>query len=160
MGLHAMLTPIRRFRLETEDHAFQGVLDSLLSTATFIFIGTIMPFHGLPPDFAVWRLVVLIIIILIFKRLPVVLAFQKVIPAFEDRKQAIFSGWVSHATYTACSSFILTANLGAQFGPIGVAAVYYLMTLHKEAPAERTRLLEVADPVVRSLSLTCTRILV
>jgi hypothetical protein len=29
-----------------------------------------------------------------------------------------------------------------------VAAVYYLMTLHKQVPAERTRLLEVSEPVV------------
>jgi NhaP-type Na+/H+ or K+/H+ antiporter len=87
------------------------VLDSLLSTATFIFIGTLMPFSRLPADFSGWRLFVIIFLILTFKRLPAVLAFQRTIPAFQDYKQALFSGWVSSHFSSPRSSFFLPLAL-------------------------------------------------
>ena len=42
---------------------------------------------------SLWRLVVLAILILLFRRIPVVVAFTRAIPAIETYREALFSGW-------------------------------------------------------------------
>jgi NhaP-type Na+/H+ or K+/H+ antiporter len=93
--------------VRTEDESFQDVIDSILNTGVFIYIGTIMPWGafgnaeiGLQP----WRLVVLGILVLLFRRLPFVLAAKKIIPDLTSWQEATFAGW---------------------FGPMGVGAIYY-----------------------------------
>lgn len=63
------------FRVETEDHSFQDVIDQLLNSAIFLYIGAIMPWHefgnfwGITP----WRLVVLGLLVILVRRMPWVL---------------------------------------------------------------------------------------
>lgn len=118
------------FRVRTEDESFQDVLDSLLNTGVFIYIGTIIPWGafgdatlGLSP----WRFVVLGILILLFRRLPWVIACKKIIPDLRDWKDTFFTGW---------------------FGPIGVGAVYYAQVGLKRVPEDRVYLREVIVPIV------------
>jgi hypothetical protein len=61
---------------------------------------------GLTP----WRLVVIAILILLFRRLPILIILKPVMPAMKTYREAIFSGW---------------------FGPMGVGAVF-LSTIAKE----------------------------
>ncbi|KAL7424782.1 hypothetical protein Q5752_000466 [Cryptotrichosporon argae] len=125
------------FRLETADHAFQDVIDNLLNTAVFLYIGAILPwsefgnFAGLSP----WRLVVLGILVMLLRRLPWVLAVGKFIPALETWREAAFAGW---------------------FGPIGVGAVFYNQVALETLPDDGTRqhLRDVITPVVSFLVLT------
>jgi NhaP-type Na+/H+ or K+/H+ antiporter len=65
------------FRVQTEDHAFQDVIDTLLNSAIFLYIGSILPwsdfgggFYGIQP----WRLVVLGISVMALRRVPWVVA--------------------------------------------------------------------------------------
>jgi hypothetical protein len=51
-----------------------------------------------------WRLFVLAIMVLLFRRLPFVLATYKIIPVIHNFREALFTGW---------------------FGPIGVGALFY-----------------------------------
>jgi NhaP-type Na+/H+ or K+/H+ antiporter len=94
------------FRIETEDHAFQDVIDVLLDSAIFIFIGTLIPWSAMG-DAALqlqpWRLVVITILILLFRRIPAVMALYKLIP-LADWKEALFVGHVSLASPLSCSS--------------------------------------------------------
>ncbi|KAI8366074.1 Sodium/hydrogen exchanger family-domain-containing protein [Radiomyces spectabilis] len=94
------------FRQETEEAHFQEVIDMMLNLAVFVYIGAIIPWSdfgnaalGLTP----WRLVVLAVLILLFRRLPIVLALKPVMPAMKTYRDAAFSGW---------------------FGPMGVGAVF------------------------------------
>ncbi|KAF4633264.1 hypothetical protein G7Y89_g4858 [Cudoniella acicularis] len=95
------------FRLETLDDSLQPTIDMLLNLAIFMWFGAICPWSLFLHNnvIPIYRLIFLGLLILIFRRLPVVFAFHKFIHQIEDVRQAVFVGF---------------------FGPIGVSAVFYL----------------------------------
>ncbi|OZJ04209.1 hypothetical protein BZG36_02973 [Bifiguratus adelaidae] len=102
------------FRKETDEAHIQDVIDMMLNLAMFVYIGTIIPWHsfgdaalGLSP----WRLVVIAILILLFRRLPIVVALKPIIPAVKTYREAVFTGW---------------------FGPMGVGAVFFTVLAKTE----------------------------
>ncbi|KAK9897124.1 Sodium/hydrogen exchanger [Cystobasidium minutum MCA 4210] len=118
------------FLERTKDETFQDVIDSLLNTGIFIYIGTIMPwaeFGNGEIGLSAWRLVVLAILILLFRRLPWVLLARKIIPDLVTWQEACFAGW---------------------FGPIGVGAVYYAQVGLRRVPEDRTLVREIIVPIV------------
>ncbi|KAI7906455.1 Sodium/hydrogen exchanger family-domain-containing protein [Cokeromyces recurvatus] len=66
-------------------------------------------------EITVWRLIVLAILVLILRRLPIVIALYKFIPAIRTWREAIFSGW---------------------FGPIGVGAIFYYTVAIEAIPED------------------------
>lgn len=124
-----------KYRIHTEDHAFQDVIDQLLNTGAFLYIGAILPWSGFGDHFSPWRLVVLGILVMLVRRLPWVLALRKMIPALPSFREAAFAGF---------------------FGPIGVGAIYYTQVALQEIPDDgsRDRLRTVIAPVVYFLVLT------
>ncbi|WWC58656.1 uncharacterized protein I303_101200 [Kwoniella dejecticola CBS 10117] len=124
------------FRLETEDHGFQDVIDQLLNSAIFLYVGAILPWadfgrFGITP----WRLVVLGILIMLCRRLPWVWALSRWIPALRTTRESVFAGF---------------------FGPIGVGAIFYVQVALEVIPEDGTReqLRQVILPVVYFLVLT------
>ncbi|KAJ9123801.1 hypothetical protein QFC24_003577 [Naganishia onofrii] len=110
------------FRVQTEDHAFQDVIDTLLNSAIFLYIGSILPwsdfgggFYGIQP----WRLVVLGISVMVLRRVPWVVALHRWIPTLPTWRESAFAGF---------------------FGPIGVGAVFYVQVALEKLPEERERL--------------------
>ncbi|KAF2797264.1 hypothetical protein K505DRAFT_269813 [Melanomma pulvis-pyrius CBS 109.77] len=95
------------FRLETMDDSFQPTLDMLLNVTIFIWFGAVCPwnefFHS--PVISPARLFPLGILVLLFRRPPIVFAMHKHIHQIEEKRQAIYVGF---------------------FGPIGVSAIFYL----------------------------------
>ncbi|EPB82236.1 hypothetical protein HMPREF1544_11041 [Mucor circinelloides 1006PhL] len=132
------------FRQETEEAHFQEVIDMMLNLAVFVYIGAIIPWSdfgnaalGLTP----WRLVVIAILILLFRRLPILIILKPVMPAMKTYREAIFSGW---------------------FGPMGVGAVFLSMIAkeemieiyHEEEVKPLT--IELISPVVLFIVLSST----
>jgi NhaP-type Na+/H+ or K+/H+ antiporter len=102
------------FRQETEEAHFQEVIDMMLNLAVFVYIGAIIPwsdFGNAALGLAPWRLVVIAILILVFRRLPILIILKPVMPAMKTYREAIFSGW---------------------FGPMGVGAVFLSMVAKEE----------------------------
>ncbi|CAG8979061.1 hypothetical protein HYALB_00000190 [Hymenoscyphus albidus] len=95
------------FRLETLDDSLQPTIDMLLNLSIFIWFGAMCPWPMFLTNnvIPIWRLVMLGVLILAFRRLPVVFAFHKFIHQIVDIRQAVFVGF---------------------FGPIGVSAIFYL----------------------------------
>jgi NhaP-type Na+/H+ or K+/H+ antiporter len=95
------------FRLETMDDSLQPTIDMLLNVTIFLWYGAFIPWELFHENSVLptWRLAVLGILVLLFRRLPWVFAMHKWIPQIEEIKQAVFVGF---------------------FGPIGVSAVFYL----------------------------------
>ncbi|CAI2181447.1 17172_t:CDS:10 [Funneliformis geosporum] len=117
------------FRKETAESHFQDVIDLLLNLAIFVYLGTIIPWSSFNNEvlgLSYWRLIVISVIILLFRRLPIVMACLKVIPALKTHREGIFAGW---------------------FGPIGVGAVFYAQVA-KEQFAETDPARELILPVV------------
>ncbi|KAJ3794090.1 Sodium/hydrogen exchanger family-domain-containing protein [Lentinula aff. detonsa] len=94
------------FNRQTEESVFSSVIDLLFNIAAFIFVGAWMPFHDFSnaeTSLSVWRLVVIAILVLLFRRLPAVVALYKWIPDIKTFREAIFTG---------------------HFGPMGIGAVF------------------------------------
>jgi NhaP-type Na+/H+ or K+/H+ antiporter len=99
------------FNRQTEESVFSSVIDLLFNIAAFIYIGAWMPFNKFQEPaltLTVWRLIVIAILVLLFRRLPVMLALYKWIPDVKNLREAVFCG---------------------HFGPIGVGE-YYPFFMH------------------------------
>ena len=118
-------------------------IDVLLNFGGFMYIGTVIPWSEFnDPDgtgITYGRLLGLGVLVLIFRRIPAVLAMYKLMPAVcTDYKEALFMGY---------------------FGPIGAGAVFYLEhTRHLfpelgEGDEEETNLMRAIGPVVYWLVL-------
>ncbi|KAJ4488279.1 Sodium/hydrogen exchanger family-domain-containing protein [Lentinula aciculospora] len=94
------------FNRQTEESVFSSVIDLLFNIAAFIFVGAWMPFNefsNAQTSLSVWRLVVIAILVLLFRRLPAVVALYRWIPDIKTFREAIFTG---------------------HFGPMGIGAVF------------------------------------
>ena len=95
------------FREETEHDTVQPTIDMLLNLSVFFWFGAVCPWPSFSGnDIApLGRLVPLAILILLFRRPPVMLLLYKFLPQIADLQHALFVGF---------------------FGPIGVSAVFNL----------------------------------
>ena len=95
------------FRLKTKDDSLQPTIDMLLNLSIFMWFGAVCPWASFARNdvISIYRLIFLGILILLFRRLPVVFALHWNIWQIEEKQQALFVGF---------------------FGPIGVSAVFYL----------------------------------
>lgn len=95
------------FRLETLDDSLQPTIDMLLNLSVFMWLGAVCPWASFANNdiIPIYRLVFLGILILLFRRLPIVYAMHRKIEQIEEKRQALFVGF---------------------FGPIGVSAIFYL----------------------------------
>lgn len=94
------------FTEKTEESHVSNVIDLLLNLAYFVYFGSIIPWEaynspelGLVP----WRLVVIAILVIFFRRIPIMLALKPLIPDVKTWREALFAG---------------------HFGPIGVGAIF------------------------------------
>ncbi|KAJ2838509.1 hypothetical protein FBU31_000905 [Coemansia sp. 'formosensis'] len=92
------------FRVETEDTGLQETMNGLLSMTFFVYFGTIIPWAQYAGALAPWRMFVAVLLVMLLRRLPVLMATYRLIPAIRTWQDALFAGW---------------------FGPIGVSAVFY-----------------------------------
>ncbi|KAK7466184.1 hypothetical protein VKT23_004905 [Stygiomarasmius scandens] len=95
------------FNRQTEESVFSSVIDLLFNIAAFVYVGAWMPFGTFTMKeeltLEVWRLIVIAILVLLFRRLPAMIACYKWMPDIKTFREALFSG---------------------HFGPIGIGAVF------------------------------------
>ncbi|KAG0764499.1 hypothetical protein G6F62_005324 [Rhizopus arrhizus] len=125
------------FRVETENAHLMEVVDNLLNLSIFVYLGLTMPwslFNDASIQITVWRLIVLAILVLLLRRLPIIMALYKFIPAIHTWREAVFTGW---------------------FGPIGVGAVFYYTVALEAIPADgpNAHAREVIKPVIYFMML-------
>lgn len=113
------------FTEKTEESHVSNVIDLLLNLTYFVYFGSIIPWDqynapalGIVP----WRLVVLAILVIFFRRIPVMLALKKAIPDVKTWREALFAG---------------------HFGPIGVGAIFAAILSRAELEHETTQPLAV-----------------
>ncbi|KIM28941.1 hypothetical protein M408DRAFT_328997 [Serendipita vermifera MAFF 305830] len=132
------------FNKQTADSVFSAVLDLLFNVAIFVFIGAWMPFstfYNEHTTITVWRLVVIAILIIMFRRLPVILVLYRWIPDIKTLREAVFSG---------------------HFGPMGVGAIFIgTLALEKlphphDPPESRTDILSASIEPIISFMVMCS----
>lgn len=94
------------FTRQTEDSNFSAIVDLLFNTATFVYLGAMMPFGAWVDPITtlnIWRLFVITILTILFKRIPILIALWKYIPDIKTFRDALFVG---------------------HFGPMGCGAIF------------------------------------
>ena len=118
------------FTEKTEESHVSNVIDLLLNLAYFVYLGSIIPWEqynapqiGLTP----WKLVVIAIFVIFFRRIPIMMALKPVIPDIKTWREALFAG---------------------HFGPIGVGAIFAAILARAELESDTTTPLNVlpTDP--------------
>jgi NhaP-type Na+/H+ or K+/H+ antiporter len=106
------------FTEKTEESHVSNVIDLLINLAFFVYFGTIVPWEQFNSGFLgldVWRLVVLALLVLFFRRIPIMLALKPLIPDIKTWREALFAG---------------------HFGPIGVGAIFIAILARAELESE------------------------
>ena len=91
------------FAKKTEKVKLPNVLDLLLNSSFFVYFGAIIPWELFTGQLIAWKLLVCLVLILLLRRIPIVLAVQRLMPDVSNYGEALFSG---------------------HFGPIGVGALF------------------------------------
>lgn len=102
------------FSEKTEESHVSNVIDLLLNLTYFVYLGTIIPweqYNSGVEGLKVWRLVVIAIFVIFFRRIPVMLALKPFVPDIKSWREALFAG---------------------HFGPIGVGAIFVAILARAE----------------------------
>ena len=124
------------FTQKTEESHVSNVIDLLLNLAYFVFLGAIIPWGeynspelGMTP----WRLVVIALLVIFFRRIPIMLALKPIIPDIKNWREALFAG---------------------HFGPIGVGAIFAALLTRAELETDSTQPLpELPGPEAKHYAL-------
>lgn len=114
------------FQEKTEESHVSNVIDLLLNLTYFVYLGTIIPwdqFNNGVNGIEAWRLVVIAIMVILFRRIPIMLALKSFIPDIKTWREALFCG---------------------HFGPIGVGAIFVAILARAELETKTTT--PLADP--------------
>jgi Na(+)/H(+) antiporter len=108
------------FASKTEESHVSNVIDLLINLAYFVFLGTIIPwdqFNNADLGLSAWRLSVIAIFVILFRRIPIMMALKPFIPDVKTWREALFAG---------------------HFGPIGVGAIFVAILARAELESEST----------------------
>jgi len=116
------------FLEKTEESHVSNVIDLLINLAFFVYLGTIIPWAqyndavlGINP----WKLVVLALLVLFFRRIPIMMLLKPMIPDIKTWREALFAG---------------------HFGPIGVGAIFVAILARAEMEGSETTPLATLPP--------------
>jgi len=108
------------FAQKTEESHVSNVIDLLLNLAYFVYFGSIIPWAEFnKPSWGItpWRLVVIALFVILFRRIPVMVALKPLIPDIKTWREALFAG---------------------HFGPIGVGAIFVAVMARAELETHST----------------------
>ncbi|KAF2666699.1 hypothetical protein BT63DRAFT_350390, partial [Microthyrium microscopicum] len=108
------------FQEKTEETHVSNVIDLLINLAFFVYFGTIIPWAQFSSDatgITPWRLVVVAIFVILFRRIPIMMMLKPIIPDIKTWREALFAG---------------------HFGPIGVGAIFVAILARAELENETT----------------------
>ncbi|KAI2626763.1 alkali metal cation/H+ antiporter Nha1 C terminus-domain-containing protein [Hypoxylon sp. NC1633] len=108
------------FSEKTEESHVSNVIDLLINLAYFVFLGTIIPwdqYNNVDIGLSAWRLSVMAIFVILFRRIPIMMILKPVIPDIKTWREALFAG---------------------HFGPIGVGAIFVALLARAELESEHS----------------------
>ncbi|KIH87197.1 monovalent cation:H+ antiporter, CPA1 family [Sporothrix brasiliensis 5110] len=106
------------FGHKTEESHVSNVIDLLLNLTYFVYLGTIIPwemFNDTSIGLSAWRLTIIAIFVILFRRIPIMLALKPLIPDIKTWREALFAG---------------------HFGPIGVGAIFVAIMARAELESD------------------------
>ena len=116
------------YQEKTEESHISNVIDLLLNLAYFVYFGTIIPWdqYNMPElGITPWRLVVIALFVIFFRRIPAMLLLKPLIPDVKTWREALFAG---------------------HFGPIGVGAIFAAILARAELETDSSEPLAKLPP--------------
>ncbi|KAJ8109501.1 hypothetical protein ONZ43_g6118 [Nemania bipapillata] len=116
------------FHEKTEESHVSNVIDLLINLAYFVYLGTIIPwemYNNFDIGLSAWRLTVMSIFVILFRRIPIMLLLKPIIPDVKTWREALFAG---------------------HFGPIGVGAIFVAILARAELESEHAIPLATIPP--------------
>ena len=113
------------FTQKTEESHVSNVIDLLLNLTYFVYLGAIIPWQQFnAPDIGLtpWKLVVIALMVIFFRRIPIMLALKPLVPDIKNWREALFAG---------------------HFGPIGVGAIFAAILTRAELETDSTEPLDI-----------------
>ncbi|KAF8267323.1 Sodium/hydrogen exchanger family-domain-containing protein [Lactarius quietus] len=111
------------FNKQTEASVFSSVIDLLLNTAAFVFVGAWMPFDSFSDQelsLSVGRLISIAILVLLLRRLPIIVGLYKWIPDIKSLREA----------YSVVPPANQAERLGATIQPVVAFMVLCSILIH------------------------------
>ncbi|KAH7403294.1 Na(+)/H(+) antiporter-like protein [Cadophora sp. MPI-SDFR-AT-0126] len=104
------------FAKKTRELPFPTIIDLMLNSSMFVLFGSIIPWNrfvprDVTPDCGIWQLMLFLVLVLLFRRIPIVLAMKRFVPDIRTYREALFCG---------------------HFGPMGVGALFLAMEARNE----------------------------
>lgn len=104
------------FHKKTHQAHLPNIIDLMLNSAMFVYLGTVIPWKAftpgpLTPYVTPGRLIAFLVLVLLFRRIPIVLALYRWIPDIRTFREALFSG---------------------HFGPMGVGGLFLAIEARAE----------------------------
>jgi NhaP-type Na+/H+ or K+/H+ antiporter len=120
------------FANKTKETHLPDVLDLLLNSSMFVYFGSIIPwsdFNHNPhmPNLNPLRLLILLLLVILFRRIPIVVALKRWIPDIRTYREALFCG---------------------HFGPMGLGALF--LVIEARAQLESSTSLPLPHPPTQS----------
>ncbi|KAF7902507.1 hypothetical protein EAF00_002410 [Botryotinia globosa] len=117
------------FPKKTKTVAFPVIVDHLLNSTMFAYFGSIIPWNQfqpttITPHIKPWTLVLFLILVLLFRRIPILLLTKSLIPDICTYREALFAG---------------------HFGPMGVGALF--LAIEARAQLETGTSLPLPKPI-------------
>lgn len=99
------------FSKKTRDDMLPNIVDLILNASMFVFFGAIIPWsefsaQDITPNCDVWHLLAFFILVLLFRRIPIVLALKRYMAEIYTYREALFCG---------------------HFGPMGLGALFLVI---------------------------------
>lgn len=116
------------FAGRTRDSKLNNVLDLILSSTFFVYFGAVIPWEQfspreITPYVTPWRLFLFLVLVVLFRRIPIVLAVKRITPDLKTWREAWFCG---------------------HFGPMGVGAIF--LAIEARAQLETGTSLPLPNP--------------
>jgi NhaP-type Na+/H+ or K+/H+ antiporter len=137
------------FAAKTKRDQFPVIIDLLLNSSMFVYFGAIIAWdyfvsRDITPHLGIWQLILFLVLVLLFRRIPIVLAVKRITPDIRTYQEALFCG---------------------HFGPMGLGALFLAMEaraqletgtslplpdppLYKSPYSEKARAIEMILPVI------------
>jgi len=143
------------FAKKTASTKLPNIIDLVLNSSMFVYFGSIIPWSSFTPgpempNLTPGRLVGLLILILLFRRIPIVLAMKRFVPDLRTYREALFCG---------------------HFGPMGLGALFLVIEAraklengtsqpepHPPKHTSHKEVIEIIYPVVLFIILGSTMI--
>ncbi|KAG0651339.1 Na(+) H(+) antiporter [Hyphodiscus hymeniophilus] len=106
------------FSKKTKSLPFPTIIDMMLNSSLFVFFGAIIPWdkfvpRDITPHCGIWQLFLFLVLVLVFRRIPIVCALKRFIPDLRTYREALFCG---HIGPMGAGALFLAMEARAQLG--------------------------------------------